>query len=82
MTARALEAISRTGGARCCKRDSLLSILAAAAFSREELGVPLPARGQGCEHSAQNAECIERNCPFHRVPAEPPGPPPTAADAS
>jgi hypothetical protein len=69
MTARALDAISRTGGARCCKRDSLLSILAAASFSRQELGVPLPARGQPCEHSAQNAECIQGDCPFHRAGA-------------
>lgn len=66
MTARALGAISRTGGARCCKRDSLLSILAAARFSREELGVPLPARGRPCEFSASNAECTQRDCPFFR----------------
>lgn len=64
MTSRALDAISGTGGARCCKRDSLLAILAAARFSREELGVRLPARGRRCQFSAQNAECIERKCPF------------------
>ncbi|MGB8931216.1 MAG: DUF5714 domain-containing protein, partial [Anaeromyxobacteraceae bacterium] len=49
MTARALDVISRTGGARCCKRDSLLAILAAARFAREVLGVPLAARGRPCE---------------------------------
>lgn len=64
MTARALDAVSRTGGARCCKRDSLLSILAAARFAREELGVALPARGRACEHRERNAECIGRDCPF------------------
>jgi hypothetical protein len=66
MTARALDAVSRTGGARCCKRDSLLSILAAARFAREELGVTLPARGRACEHRERNAECIDRDCPFFR----------------
>jgi LSD1 subclass zinc finger protein len=68
MTARALDAISRTGAARCCKRDSLLSILAAARFSREELGVALPARGRPCEFSASNAECSARDCPFFPRP--------------
>jgi hypothetical protein len=71
MTARALEAVAGTGGARCCKRDSLLSILAAARFAREELGVALVARGRGCEHSARNAECLDRACPFFRAPPTP-----------
>ncbi len=66
MTARALDVISRTGGARCCKRDSLLAILAAARFAREHLGVALPARGRACEWSDRNAQCLEGGCPFHR----------------
>lgn len=64
MTVRALDAVSRTGGARCCKRDSLLSLLAGAKFAREELGVPMPTRGPRCEFSARNAECLQRDCPF------------------
>jgi hypothetical protein len=69
MTSRALDAVSRTGGARCCKRDSLLSILAAARFAREELGVALPARGRACEHRERNAECLDRDCPFFGPPS-------------
>ncbi len=65
MTARALDVISRTNGARCCKRDSFLAILAAARFAREHLGVHLPARGPACEWSATNAECLGDGCPFH-----------------
>jgi hypothetical protein len=68
MTARALGVVSRTGAARCCKRDSLLSILSGARFARESLGVPLPGRGSRCEFSARNAECAQRDCPF--FPAE------------
>jgi hypothetical protein len=34
MTARALDVVSRTNGARCCKRDAFLAILAAARFAR------------------------------------------------
>jgi hypothetical protein len=67
MTARALDVVSRTGGARCCKRDSFLSILAAARFAREHLGVALPARGPACEWSAVNRECLGEACPFHRA---------------
>ncbi len=66
MTARALDVISRTNGARCCKRDSFLALLAAARFSREHLGVALPARGPACEWSGANAECVGDACPFHR----------------
>jgi uncharacterized protein DUF5714 len=66
MTARALDVISRTDGARCCKRDALLAILASARFAREHLAVDLPARGPACEWSASNRECLGDGCPFHR----------------
>jgi hypothetical protein len=64
MTSRALDAVSRTGGARCCKRDTLLSILTAARFARQELGVAIPAHGRRCEFHRRNAECQDRACPF------------------
>ncbi len=67
MTARALEVISGTGGARCCKRESLLSLLAAVKFAREHLGVDLRGRGPACEWSDRNAECLGDGCPFHRA---------------
>jgi hypothetical protein len=66
MTARALDVVSRTGGARCCKRDSFLSILTAARFAKEHLGVTLPVRSPGCEWSDANRECLGDGCPFHR----------------
>lgn len=66
MTARALDVVARTDGARCCKRDAFLAILAAARFAREHLGVRLPAHGPACDWSAVNAECTGDACPFHR----------------
>lgn len=66
MTVRALDVVSRTDGPRCCKRDSFLSLLAAARFAKEHLGVALPARGPECEWSEKNGECIGEACPFHR----------------
>lgn len=63
-TAAALDLVAGTGGARCCKRDSLLSLLAAARFAREQLGVRLPSSGRRCTFSQRNAECIAADCPF------------------
>ena len=65
MTAEALDVISHTEGARCCKRDSLLALLTAVRFAREHLGVDLGARGPACDFNALNAECIEQDCPFY-----------------
>lgn len=39
MTAKSLSAIGETGGPRCCKRDSYLSILSAVDFVKENFGV-------------------------------------------
>ena len=41
MTAKALDAIGRIGGPRCCKRDSYTSIVAAIDFVREEFGIDM-----------------------------------------
>ena len=66
MTARALEKIGETGGPRCCKRDSFLSVLAAADFARENLGVEMETGEVVCTYSQRNSQCIGRRCPFHR----------------
>jgi hypothetical protein len=65
MTARALDVVSRTEGARCCKRDTFLSILAAARFARELLGVELPVGLPSCSWSDVNRECLGEGCLFH-----------------
>jgi hypothetical protein len=65
LTARALEEVARTGGPRCCKRDGFLALLAGARFSREELGVELPASVPACEFSDRNRQCLGERCPFH-----------------
>ena len=66
MTARALEKIGEIGGPRCCKRDSFLSVLAAADFARENLGVEMETEEVVCTYSQRNSQCIGRRCPFHR----------------
>lgn len=65
MTSRCLEAVSRIGGPRCCKRDSYTTILAAAEFLREELGKPLGVSDEIlCSHFGENAECLKVECPY------------------
>lgn len=51
---------------RCCKRESLLSVLAAAKLAREHLQVDLPAQGIGCETSGRSKDCEGSGCPFNR----------------
>ena len=65
MTSRCLEAVSRLGGPRCCKRDSYTTILAAAEFLREELRKPLGVSDEIlCSHFGDNAECLKVECPY------------------
>ena len=64
MTAKSLERIGQVGGPRCCKRDSYLSILEAADFVRENLGVEMESAVVRCSHFTQNNQCIEGRCPF------------------
>ena len=64
MTAKALESISKHGGPRCCKRDSYLSVLAAAAFAAEHLNVQMERTQPVCTRSHQNNQCIGNRCPF------------------
>lgn len=70
MTAESLLEIARTGGARCCKRDSLLAIFTAVKFLETAFGILLPARKElRCAFSQVNRECLESDCPFHQEKA-------------
>ncbi len=66
MTARALEAIGKNGGPRCCKRDSYLAITEAVNFTREKLGVAMELGQAVCSRSRMNNQCIEEECPFYK----------------
>ena len=64
MTSHALQKIGEVGGPRCCKRDSYLAILAAAAFVKEKLGVEMETQKIVCHYSEKNNQCIGKRCPF------------------
>jgi hypothetical protein len=66
MTARAVTVIGSPDGSSCCRRDSMLAILAAVKFAHENLAVQIPTRGPGCEWSTLNKECNGPSCPFNR----------------
>ncbi len=66
MTARALEAIGKNGGPRCCKRDSYLAIIEAIKFTNEKLGVKMESSQVTCSRSHMNNQCIAEECPFHK----------------
>ena len=65
MTAKALEAIGKNGGPRCCKRDSYLAVLEAVKFTREHLGIEMEAGEITCSRSHRNNQCLREGCPFH-----------------
>jgi Family of unknown function (DUF5714) len=64
-TAQALGVLARVGGPRCCKRTSWLALLGAVRYARAHLGVEMDGRGEACEWSDMNAECIRARCPFY-----------------
>ncbi len=66
MTSKALEQIGMAVGPRCCKRDSFLSILAAIDFVQQHFQISMEKTEIVCGYSAQNNQCIGKQCPFSR----------------
>ena len=65
MTGKALEAIGKNGGPRCCKRDSYLAVVEAVKFTKEHLGIQMEIGEIRCSRSHLNNQCIQEKCPFH-----------------
>ena len=66
MTARALNAIGKNGGPRCCKRDSYLAIIEAVNFTEEKIGIKMELDKIICSRSKLNNQCIKSKCPFYK----------------
>ncbi|MBP3300316.1 MAG: SAM-dependent methyltransferase [Clostridia bacterium] len=66
MTARALDAIGKNGGPRCCKRDSYLAITEAVKFTREKLHIHMKLNDVACTRAGLNNQCRQEACPFHQ----------------
>lgn len=64
-TSCALEALSRIGGPRCCKRDAYVSLETAVDYIRERFDVRLEKDDIRCEFHQQNSQCLGERCPFY-----------------
>ncbi len=67
MTAKALNAIGKNGGPRCCKRDSYLAVIEAVKFTEEKLSVKMELEPITCMRSHMNNQCIQSQCPFYGI---------------
>lgn len=66
MTSKALEAIARLGGPRCCKRNSFTAAAEAVKFVKENLGVEMElSENIKCNFSEENQQCLKRRCPYN-----------------
>ncbi len=68
MTAKALEAIGKNGGPRCCKRDSYLAVTEAVKFTEEHLGIRMEMGSVSCSRSHLNNQCLQEKCMFYQKP--------------
>ena len=70
MTSRSLNIIAENGGPRCCKRNSYLAILQAAAFVKEQFGITTELQKKIlCEFSHRNEQCKKTKCLFYINPS-------------
>ncbi len=66
MTAKSLHSIAMSGGPRCCKRDTYLSIIEAVAFVHEHFKYEMPVKDTIiCEFSHLNGQCKKLDCKFY-----------------
>lgn len=63
-TSSVISAMSKIGGARCCKRHAFLALTIGAEFTNKKYGVSMKVKPFKCEFSAQNAQCLADKCPF------------------
>ena len=66
MTAKALDAIGKNGGPRCCKRDSYLAIIEAVKFTKKHLNINMDIDNIVCSRSHMNNQCLQEQCLFHK----------------
>lgn len=67
ITARVMDKLAETKGARCCRRESLGALQEAAAIADEIFGISMPIKDErACDQSELNRECIRKACRFWR----------------
>ena len=64
-TSKALAALSKVGGPRCCKRDAFFSFQSAIEHINENYDVKLEGSTIICSFSEKNEQCLKEKCPFY-----------------
>lgn len=65
MTSESLKNIGKTGGPRCCKRDSFTAIKTAVEYVKNNLSVNMQYGDVVCTYYKNNPQCIKERCPFN-----------------
>lgn len=65
-TSKVIKAMSKIGGARCCKRNAFLSLTTAINFVKKKYGINMEGEKVTCEFSSKNAQCLKHKCPFYK----------------
>ena len=66
ITSKSLFSVSMSGGPRCCKRDTYLSIQEAVFFVHQKLHVEIPISGNmQCSFHNLNKECLQTDCSYY-----------------
>lgn len=67
IVAESLKKVAESGGPRCCKRDTYLSLSTAANFIRERFALELPLSQAKCTFSLRNKTCKHEECEFYNL---------------
>lgn len=65
--AESLRVVADSGGPRCCKRDTYLSLEAAVNFMKEKFAIELPVSKAKCTFSLRNKTCKHEECQFYNM---------------
>jgi len=65
--AESLKNVSDSGGQRCCKRDTYLSIQSAINLLKDEFAIELPLSLAKCTFSLRNRTCKHEECQFYNL---------------
>ena len=62
-----LKTVVDSGGPRCCKRDTYLSLQTAISFLKDRFAIELPLSQAKCTFSLRNRTCKHEDCQFYNI---------------
>lgn len=64
-TSSVIAKMAEIGGARCCKRNTFISLSTGAQFVKEHYNIPMEIGEIVCDYYTHNAQCLGNKCPYH-----------------